>query len=214
MSDVFREVDEAVREDQLKQIWKRYGKLIVAVVVLVVLLIGGYQGWKYWQASERADSSNAYATAIMDARTNKADQALSELQAMADPASGDVGTLAAFAAARLHLGKDETAEAIAIWDALAASDAAGPTYQDTALLLSVMHQIDGGDAAALEQRLQPLLAEGEAFRPLALELAAYLAIKQSDPERARGLLDSLSTDPTATVNQQARARQLAAALGQ
>mgnify|MGYP000657491512 CR=1 FL=1 len=63
-------------------------------------------------------------------------------------------------------------------------------------------------------RLQPLLADGEAYRPLAVELTAVLAIKQSDPERARGLLESLAADPLASPAQQARARELAAALSQ
>lgn len=212
VSDVFREVDEAVREDQLKQIWRRYGKLIIAVVVLVVVCIGGWQAWQAWEASERADASDSYAAAIMDARSNRADQALTSLEGLSDPDAGDVGTLAAFAEARLHLGQGRSAEAIAIWDEIAASEGAGPTYRRAALLLSVMHQVDGGDAAALEARLQPLLAEGEPYRPLALELSALLAIKQSDPERAVGLLETLVADPAAAPGQQVRARELAAAL--
>lgn len=212
MSDVFREVDEAVREDQLKQIWRRHGKLIIAVIVLVVVVIGGWQGWQAWQASDRESASNAYAGALMAARTNRVDQAFATLGELSDPDAGDIGTLAALAEARLHLGEGRLPEAVAIWDAVAASEGAGQTYSKAALLLSVMHQVDSGDPAALEARLQPLLADNEAYRPLALELTAVLAIKQSDPERARGLLEALATDPLASPAQQARARELAAAL--
>lgn len=214
MSDVFREVDEAVREDQLKQIWRRHGKLIIAVVVLVVVVIGGWQGWKAWQASSREEASNTYSEALMAARTNRLDQAMAGLAEISDPGAGDIGTLASLAEARLHLGEGRLPEAVAIWDQVAASDGAGETYGNAALLLSVMHQVDSGDPAALEARLQPLLADEEAYRPLAVELTAVLAIKQSDPERARGLLESLAADPLASPAQQARARELATALSQ
>src|SRR5689334_12173540 len=39
MTDVFREVDEDLRREQLKQIWKRYGTWIIAAAGLVVVIV-------------------------------------------------------------------------------------------------------------------------------------------------------------------------------
>ena len=41
-----REVDEAVRQDQLLSFWERYGRILVAVIVLGLAAFGG---WLYWQ---------------------------------------------------------------------------------------------------------------------------------------------------------------------
>ena len=37
MSDIFHEVDEEVRREQLKKLWQKYGWLVIAACVLVVL---------------------------------------------------------------------------------------------------------------------------------------------------------------------------------
>jgi len=37
VSDIFREVDEEVRREQLQKLWDRYQNLIIAGVLLIVL---------------------------------------------------------------------------------------------------------------------------------------------------------------------------------
>ena len=41
MSDIFQEVDEEVRREQLKKLWDRYGNYVVAALVLVVAAVRG-----------------------------------------------------------------------------------------------------------------------------------------------------------------------------
>ena len=43
MSDesLFREVDEEVRQDQFKKLWKQYGNYFTALAVVMVLLVAG-----------------------------------------------------------------------------------------------------------------------------------------------------------------------------
>ncbi len=43
-----REVDEELRRDQLKALWKRFAPLIIGVCVLVVAVTAGYRGWIWW----------------------------------------------------------------------------------------------------------------------------------------------------------------------
>ncbi|HKY94360.1 MAG TPA: tetratricopeptide repeat protein [Kiloniellales bacterium] len=212
MSDVFREVDEAVREGQIKQFMKRYGVLLGAVVVVTVVGIGGWQFWTSWRHGEQVESSDAYAAAMLAARQGKTPEALEALGKLADPAGGEVGTIAAFAQARILLGEGQRESAIRIWDAIAANDASGPIYRDVALLLSVMHQIGQAPAQELSDRLTPLTGETEPFRPLAQELQALLALDAGDTGRARTLLEALRDDPATTSDQKERVTQLLAGL--
>ncbi len=213
VSDVFREVDEAVRQDQLKLIWKRYGWLIMGVGLAVILGVGGYHAYQAYKADQRATASDAYAEALQLAREGKVQQSLDGLAALADPADGEVGSLAAFARARVLAGEGKTDEAIQIWDQLAANDAAGPSFKAAALVLSVENQMDKGDPVALMARLQPLLADGQPFHAAAMELTALLALQQGDKARARELLTQLSSAKDASASLQARAGQLLQAIG-
>ena len=212
MSDVFREVDEAVREDQIKRFMNRYGVLVGIALVVIVVGIGGWQFWKSWHHDQQVEASDAYAAAMLAARTGKTTEALDALGKLSDPAGGEVGTLAALAQARILMGEGQRDEAIKLWDAVAASDASGPVYQDVALLLSVMHQVGRAPSQALSDRLAPLAAAGEPFRPLAQELQALLALDSGDSASARVLLEGLRDDPETTAEQKERVTQLLAML--
>ena len=45
MSDVFKEVDEDLRREQLKSIWDRFGAYIIGAAVLIVVATAGYRLW-------------------------------------------------------------------------------------------------------------------------------------------------------------------------
>ena len=40
MSDIFREIDEELRRDNLLKLWQRYGRYVIGVVVLALLIAG------------------------------------------------------------------------------------------------------------------------------------------------------------------------------
>ena len=65
MSDIFQEVDEEVRRDQLMKLWERYQNLIVAVVVLVLAAVGGWRGYEYWMAKQSIEAGTAFEAAVM-----------------------------------------------------------------------------------------------------------------------------------------------------
>jgi hypothetical protein len=212
LSDVFREVDEAVREDQIKRFFKRYGLAVGIGLAVLVLGIGGWQLWRSLEHSARVDSSDSYAAAMLQARQGQTQAALESLTALADPAEGEVATLAAFARARILLGEGEREGAVQLWDQIAASEASGPIYRDLALLLSVMHQIGHAPAQDLSERLAPLTGETAPFRGLARELQALLALEAGETARAKELLEGLRDDPTTTADQKERVSQLLAGL--
>ena len=60
MSDIFNEVDEEVRREQLKKLWERYGNLIIAAAFLVVAGVAAWRGYEYWQARKAAEAIAGY----------------------------------------------------------------------------------------------------------------------------------------------------------
>ena len=64
MSDVFREVDEAVREDRVRRLWKRYGWLVITVAAVLVLGAATYVAWQNYEARRNSEYSAALAAAL------------------------------------------------------------------------------------------------------------------------------------------------------
>ena len=71
MSDIFREIDEELRRDNLLKLWSRYGRYIIAVVVLAVVIAGGIVAWRNHQATERQAQGQRYSNALALVRDGK-----------------------------------------------------------------------------------------------------------------------------------------------
>ncbi len=78
MSDIFREVDEDVRRERLQQLWERHSNLIVAAALLVVLAVGGWRGYEYWENQKAAESGTAFEAAVTLAEAGKQAEARAE----------------------------------------------------------------------------------------------------------------------------------------
>ena len=213
VADIFKEVDEDLRRDRAEQVWKKYGKNIIGVALLFVLAVALYEVWTWWDVKQRSERSDRYAGAVALLQSGDSAAAAAAFGELAGP-DGAYGTLASFNKARLLAEAGDTAAAIEIWDSMAESTAAGAAFQGAATLLSVLHQIDSGDVAALEARLEPLSQAGSGFRPMALEMSAILAMRQGDMARTKELYAQIADDRTAPSGLRARASQMLGALGE
>ena len=63
MADIFHEVDEEVRRDQLKKLWDRYSIYLIAAAILIVAGIGAWRGYEYWIAQKAAAAGAAFEAA-------------------------------------------------------------------------------------------------------------------------------------------------------
>ena len=212
MSDIFREVDEDLRRDRMERLYKRYGGVVLAAALAIVAGTGGYTAWRNWQQSQHQQETAALAAALSQAGqgADKGVEALASFAAKADP--GMAG-LAQLNAAALLIREGKTAEAIAVYDKLAANGSVGPVYRDLASLLSVMHQLGSGDPAQLQARLQPLTAETSPWRFSAREMSAVLAARAGDKDKARTLFQQLADDSQAPAGVRSRAADLATLYG-
>src|ERR1700761_5983088 len=95
LSDIFREIDEELRRDNLLKLWSRYGRYIVALTVLALVVAGGVVAWREHQLSERRAQSMRYSSALSLAREGKDAEAAKVLAVVAQEGGG-YATLAAF----------------------------------------------------------------------------------------------------------------------
>ncbi|WP_029007080.1 tetratricopeptide repeat protein [Azospirillum halopraeferens] len=212
MSDIFREVDEDLRRDRMERLFKRYGGIAIAVVVVLVGSVAGYNIWTAREQSQREEATAAL-TAAVDAAAAGPDRGIEALSAVAARGGSDVATLARLKEAALLAGKGDRAAAVAIYDRVAADTVADTAYRDLATLLSVMHQLGSGDPAALTARLQPLSADTSPWRFSAREMEALLAARAGNTERAQTLFQQLADDASAPSGVRSRATDLAALYG-
>lgn len=210
VSEIFREIDEELRRENLLKLWSRYGKHIIIAAVAAVLIAGGMVYWREHQAAERRAQSARYTSALALLRDGKDADAKGVFAAISGEGSG-YSVLAAFNEAEL-LAKTDPKAGIAAYDRIAGSAGFDREFRDLALLLSVMHGLPEGDANQAIQRLQPLTASGNPWRASALELTAAAKLKAGDRPGALDLYKKLADDQAAPQRVRARAAEMAAAL--
>jgi hypothetical protein len=211
VSDIFREIDEELRRDNLLKLWSRYGRYIVALAVLVLLIAGGIVAWRNHQLSERRAQSMRYSSALSLVREGK-DADAAKVFALVAQEGGGYATLAAFEEAEL-LGKSgDRKAAAAAYDRIAATGGLDPVFRQLATLLSVMQELPDTDAHSVIDRLAPLTSPGNPWRSTALELTAATRLETGDKSGALEVYKTLADDLAAPQGMRARAAEMATAL--
>lgn len=211
MSDIFREIDEELRRENLLKLWSRYGKYVILVVVLALVIAGAIAAWRSHAASERRAQSGRYSAALALVRESKNADASRLFAALAQEGGG-YGLLASFEEAELLAKNGDRKGAIAAYDRLAASSGVDHEFRDLAVQLSVTHGLPDDDPRVAIERLQRLTENGNPWRASALELTAAAKLKAGDRNGALETYKTLADDLSAPQRLRARAAEMAAAL--
>jgi hypothetical protein len=224
LADIFEEVEADLRAERVRGLLLRYGKLLAAAAIVVVLAAVAWQGAAWWRDRQLRNVATAYFAAVQKAGAvnpaaggnAKAETDFARLAGNNTPAG--YRSLARLRAAALAAEGGQTKRALALWQELAQDPNADPLLAGLGRLLWVTHQIDGlkpgSDAGPLEAELQPLLAAGNAWQPMAKEAVALIAIARGDKAAAKKALTELSGDPNAPQGLRARAGALLARLSE
>jgi hypothetical protein len=191
-SAAFQEVDEAVRKDELREWWKRWGTWVVAAAVIVVVAAAGLVGWRQYDASQRGEASAAYSAALAQiAQDPAAARAAFEKQAKSAPEP--YRSLAALIAAQLREPLEaQVAALVEVSPTLSATE-----LSDLANVIAGYKSIDSSKAEEMVAKLEPLAGPDRPFRLSVHELQAMLAVHKGDIKRARELWTEISKDPQA-----------------
>ena len=209
---IFAEIDEEVRRERLKQLWDRYGNYAIAAAVVIVLGIGGWRGYQWWEARRSAEAGAAFEAAAALLDQNKHSEAEAAFAKIAAEAPSGYRVLARFREAAALAERDAKA-AVTIYDALAADSGAGPALQDLANVRAGMLLADREPYDALLARLEPLTGADRAFRHTARELLVFAAWRGNNGEAVKRWIDMIVTDAETPAGTRTRIDMLMALTG-
>lgn len=195
MTDVFREVDEDLRREQLNQIWKRYGTWMIAGAVLVVVIVAIFVILDSVRASRENSEGDRYMEAVRLLEAGDPEAAGRIFEEITANGTGGYPILARMVLGTAKAEMGDVAGAVAEFDAVAANEAAEPVLRDAARFHAAYAMIDTAPMSEIDLRLQPLLVSGSPFRYLGMELMVVAAIRLNDLAAAGNWLTILSIDP-------------------
>lgn len=211
MSEIFDEVNEDVRREQLKKLWDKYSLLIIAVAILIVAGVGGWRGYQYLEAKKAAEAGAAFDRAIDLSEQNKSAEAETAFNALATTAPSGYRTLARLRAAA-ELGKRDVPAAVKLYDGIADDRSVNPAERELARLRGAGLVLDTASYEDLQQRLKPIADGGGTYRHSAREMLALSAWRTGNVAAARQWLDLMANDAETPQGMRSRADALQALL--
>ena len=206
---LLREIDDELRQEQMNQVWGRYGKAFVGAALVLVIGVGGYQYWVKHDRETREALGERFAQGQQLAVGGKPAEAENAFRKLAAEGGG-YGLLARFQAAALLAGQGNTDEAVQAYAGIASGSGIDPLYKGLAELLGAALQLNAkdGDPAAVRAKLKPLMADDGPWRYSARELAAVAYMKEGDHKQARSLYDALLKDAATPQRMRSRATEI------
>ena len=64
VGDIFNEVDEEVRQEQVSRLWNRYGRYFLASLAIIVLGTAGHAAWDYFGTQRSLADGGRFSNAI------------------------------------------------------------------------------------------------------------------------------------------------------
>lgn len=210
---LFREINEELRQEKFGKLWKTYGNYAIAVVVLAIAGVAGYQVWHNHDLSKRAEESAQFTTALRATMENRSAEATQTFTKLAETGGNGYALISKLDLAAIKSRDGNKAEAASAYLAIAGHKDTTPELRDLALLLSVLQEIDNGDPKTLTDRIAPLVSPANPWRFNAKEFTAYLAQRMGETQRAGQLFRELADDATAPQGIRTRAAEMSAVLG-
>ncbi|HEX5230817.1 MAG TPA: tetratricopeptide repeat protein [Bradyrhizobium sp.] len=211
MSELFDEVNEDVRREQLKKLWDQYSIYIVAAAFLVVAAVGGWRGYQYLEAKKAAEAGAAFDKAIELSEQNKSAEAEAAFNNLAATAPSGYRMLARLRAAAEIAAHDPQA-AVKLYDEISTDRSIGALEQELARIRAAGLLVDTATYPTMVQRLEASTAPQATFRHTARELLALSAWHANDTTAARKWLDLIANDAETPPGLRSRAEALQALL--
>jgi hypothetical protein len=208
-----REIDEELRREQLLKIWDRYGTYIVVVVALLIASVGGY---KLYEGRRLAAAESAGAQFVAAAREaakdSKKPEAQKALEQVASSGPAGYGLLARLRLAAADREAGRTEKAAADFEAIAKQRSVDPLLADYAELQAATLRLDSASWTEIQNRLNPLVVDGNPWRFSARELLGLAAQKAGRLDDARTQFTRLLGDRDTPQGIGERARVMLAML--
>lgn len=189
-TDAFiQEIDEDVKNDNLKVLWDKYGIFVVLLVVLAVSATVSFEKIRSWKAEQNQQTTENYMSAAQ-LRENPADT-IAALQQINQSNQGIFSDFAKLQIANVLFNQNKNEEAMAALQSLIDDKQANDEVKNIALIKLATYKVDQLPRAEFEALVKPIIDANNSWTPLAQDLLAMSAIQEGDVDTARSIYENI-----------------------
>ena len=186
MADIIDEINEEIKQERMKALFAKYGKVVLGFAAAVVGIVVAIQGYGIYQGSVRAKAATAYFNALGESEIGNA------LADASSDLSGGYQMLAKFVTAAELVSQSNQSEAYDVYAALAGEANLSEVYRHFAAMQAVINAPEDIATDELAALVGPIADKPGPTQGLALELMADLALRDGDINAAKENLTKIS----------------------
>ena len=190
MADIFDEVSEELKQDQLIKTWKKYSKLIITLIFLIIIFLVSYHAYQSWNKKKIETISEQYFKALEKFENKKYSSSKNLFFRNFNNHKDGYQMLSLFGLAESNYKDGKTDEMILNYKKIYEDETIDVYYRNLSRILSIMKD----DISSFDQQkklLNPLLNSPSKLQMLAAELEIILYIKFNKTKEAQKALDNL-----------------------
>ena len=190
MADIFDEVSEELKQDQLIQIWKKYSKLIITLISLMIVSLVSYQAYITWNKKKIEAISEKYFQALEELEDKNYSESHNLFLKNSQNDKSGYGTLSLFGLAESNYQNRKIDEMILNYQTIYSNENIDIYYRNLSRILSVLKD----NKSSFDQQkllLEPILNSPSKLQILASELEVMLLIKFDKIKEAKSALNIL-----------------------
>ncbi len=190
MADIFDEVSEELKQDQLIQFWKKYSKLIITFISLIILSVISYQAYITWNKKKIEAISEQFFQALEKLEDKNYSESQSLFLNNSQKYKSGYSILSLFGLAESNYQNGKIDEMILNYKTIYDDESIDIYYRDLSRILSVLKD----NSSSFDQQkllLEPILKSPSILQVLAAELEVLLFIKFDKIKEAQKALKDL-----------------------
>ena len=212
--NLFREINEEMRQDRFRALWQKYGRFLIGGTIALVVAVAGNVGWSEYSRQQALESGAQYQVAASLLEQGNEEVARAAFASLGQDSTEGYAILARLHEAALVSAKRDAEGAILLYREIAEDADVPMAFRDLAHVLGALRRIDREDPEKLVAELAPLSAVDSPWRHSTLEITALVAIRMGERAKARKIYESLAGDDTAPESLRQRAGEMVTALGE
>ena len=175
--DIFvKEVEEEIKQENLLNLWKRFGKVIIGAVALFIIGIAGFKGWDSYDRNQREHQSRNYNELLNSLAEGSNKKAFLILETMRADQVSSYSTLTKLLNPTILNSGGKGGEEPVSYKEVMENDSVEPLFRDLALILWGYDNLSRSEPSQINTKLARLNDSASPWRHSAREIIKIVPI--------------------------------------
>ena len=194
MANIFNEVDEDIRKERYQNLWSKYGKYIIGLLVLIVIIFSLTQYLQSKNISDNKKILDTYFTAAENIEKNQLDLADQNLRIVYNEKNKTLAAISSIKLSQVYLEDNQKNKALLLLENIYNNNSIESIYRELALYKYIMINFENIEVSNIENLISSIKNNSNVFNLYFQEMIGIKYLTLGDNKKANSIFTNLSLD--------------------